>query len=142
VTVGIVIYYFGRRLKSPVLAMPSGPETLELKVDRKGIAVGSDFYPLADIAELSYQAPGVPAQSSTVAFAGSGAVGLGVAFGAAATQSAMNVGHVIAAERASRSFHVLLRKRSHSVPVSIANGLTEQTAQALVNDLARALGWK
>jgi len=137
---GIVAFLFrsktGQRPAQPV----RNKKAFEITVKRDGLVLGKEFYPGNDIAEFSIVAPNAPVASShTVAFAGTGMMGLSAGLAAAGVQGAMNAGQVIGAQIAARSNSLMLRKRSHNKPIPIACGLTAQAAQALMNDIIEAM---
>jgi hypothetical protein len=144
IAIGGCVYRFRNSAKKIVSdsSLRSTPQFLEIQANSEGISAKGVFYPAAEIAELRYWIPGAPqGGGSSVGFAGTGAVGLGMAAGAAAMQGAFNAGRVIAAQRAARSCGVTLRTRSHSTPVVLVEGLTAYVAESLVKDLSRELGW-
>jgi hypothetical protein len=144
IAIGGCIYRFRSRSNKNVTGSSPRPASqyVEIQANSRGITAKGAFYPAAEIAELRYWIPGAPrGGGSSIGFAGSGAVGLGMAAGAATIQGAFNAGQAIAAQRAARSCGVTLRTRSHSTPVVLAEGLTAYVAESLVKDLSRELGW-
>jgi hypothetical protein len=93
IAIGGCIYRFGSRSNKNVTGPSPRPASqyVEIQANSRGITAKGAFYPAAEIAELRYWIPGAPQGGrSSIGFAGSGAVGLGMAAGAATIQGAFN----------------------------------------------------
>ena len=104
----------------------------DLVVNRRGVTVGERFFPVEDIREFNIVDPAANAYASNTLVIGglAGALHAGVATAGERNAEAMR--------RVSVS--VTMRRKSISKPVTLASGLTYECANALMHDVADALG--
>lgn len=135
----VIIYRITKMMSSrKPLHIVLGPQTLRFE---------SLVIPLEDLAEFSVVGPdGVAVASSSVTFVGVGPAGMAMAAaGAIAHASGRAFVHGIAflANRAAaRQLELRVRRRSHSKPIRIVDGLTKETADALLVDLTEEVQQK
>jgi hypothetical protein len=134
--VGLVFLAFGGIFFAKLRADQSARKPVTIVVSSNSLVVNGTRYAKDDIATVYLKAPNDTTPTLSTTYVGTGITGL---YTGALFQTTSK-GHAIGQRYAyARSFSLMLRRRSISTPVRLIHGLTQETGEALVDDLAATM---